>query len=147
MSTPLSHRVRDRCQLCFGHSPKTILFALHCGIHFSIREVLVDESHRQGRQGQGGRGRGRGSASSSSSSSIHRILLMMGVSDILFCLAGFLGTWPAPERYSEYACGLSGNRTTCDFQGFLFQLGWVASPLFSMTLSVISLNGQLQLDQ
>jgi hypothetical protein len=67
-----------------------------------------------------------------------RILVSMSVSDIIFSLGWFLTTWPAPSDLTYIVFNV-GNRATCVFQGFLIQLGYVASPLFNVTLALFFL--------
>lgn len=64
----------------------------------------------------------------------HRLLLGLAVSDIIASVGFFLSTWPIPEE-SNHAWGAIGNIQTCEFQGFLVQLG-LATCLYNAFLSV-----------
>ena len=82
-----------------------------------ITEVILD--HKQGQMRDG---------------ATSRILLSLGIADIFFSFAYLLGTIPAPSDL-VYIWGNVGNTATCTFQGFILQLGWVSSPLFSIMLA------------
>jgi hypothetical protein len=64
-----------------------------------------------------------------------RILVSLSVADILFSMGYFLTTWPAPSDLTYIKFNV-GNQATCTFQGFINQLGFVASPLFNVTLAL-----------
>jgi hypothetical protein len=64
-----------------------------------------------------------------------RILVSMSIADIIFSLGYFLTTWPAPSDLNYIRFNV-GNQATCTFQGFIVQLGYVASPLFNITLAL-----------
>ncbi|CAB9502251.1 expressed unknown protein [Seminavis robusta] len=64
----------------------------------------------------------------------HRLLLGLAVSDIIASIGFFLSTWPIPEE-SMTSWGAIGNLQTCEFQGFLIQLG-LATPLYNAALSI-----------
>jgi hypothetical protein len=68
----------------------------------------------------------------------HRILLGLSISDILTSFfVFFLGSWMMPAEGIEGPGEISGKGTqaTCNFQGFMGQLG-IASPLYNGALSV-----------
>jgi hypothetical protein len=64
-----------------------------------------------------------------------RILVSISVADIIFSMGFFLSTWPAPSDLTYIRFNV-GNQATCTFQGFIVQLGYVASPLFNVALAL-----------
>mmetsp|Transcript_19532 Transcript_19532/g.23456 ORF Transcript_19532/g.23456 Transcript_19532/m.23456 type:complete len:164 (-) Transcript_19532:48-539(-) len=50
----------------------------------------------------------------------------------------FLSTWPLPEG-TYLSWGARGTTGTCEAQGFLFQLGILATPLYSVMLATLYL--------
>jgi len=69
---------------------------------------------------------------------VSRILLSMSISDIFFSVGWFLTTWPIPYGL-PFAWGAAGNTSTCAFQGFIIQIGWMATPLFNIAMAVFYL--------
>lgn len=84
-----------------------------------IAEVLVDHGQKKGR-------------------AVPRLLLSMSISDLFFSFAWFLTTWPSPVG-TNYVWGAKGTTATCTAQGFFIQLGWIATPLFNISLSLFYL--------
>jgi hypothetical protein len=104
----------------WGPKPSALL-SIICS-YVVIREVLKDEK------------------SKTASKVIGRVLLSMSISDIVFSFAWFLSTWPTPKGDEYwYLHQNSGNTATCTIQGFLYQFGFVASPLFNMSLAIFYL--------
>lgn len=65
----------------------------------------------------------------------NRLLVGMSVHDMIVCLFGFfLSTWPIPKD-TWLVWGASGTTQTCTMQGFFFQAGIGAAPLYSASLS------------
>lgn len=63
-----------------------------------------------------------------------RIIVGMSFSDSISSLFGFfLSTWPMP-RNTWLVHGAIGTEATCQMQGFLFQFGIVATPLYNCSL-------------
>lgn len=89
-----------------------------------VREIIAD--HRQ-----------PNAAAVSNGDPIKRMLLSNAVADLLFSLAYFLTTWPSPHDDVTWGItGNIGNTLTCTIQGFILQLGFVASVIFSAGLSI-----------
>lgn len=70
--------------------------------------------------------------------SIARALLNVSIGDIIFSFAVFLGQWPIPKGI-PWMSRAAGNQLTCNFQGWMRALGYIASPMFSVALNVFSL--------
>lgn len=64
-----------------------------------------------------------------------RLLFGLAVSDIIASLGMALSTWPVPEYQGQKTWGAVGNIHSCEFQGFIIQLG-LATPLYSAALSI-----------
>lgn len=64
----------------------------------------------------------------------HRLLFGLAISDIIASVGLSLSTWPIPEE-STYAWGAIGNIQSCEFQGFLIQIG-LATTLYNAFLSI-----------
>jgi len=64
-----------------------------------------------------------------------RILAGLSLADIIVSFGWFLSTWPAPEETTDYVWGARGTTGTCTLQGFLVQLGHVATPMYNLVLA------------
>lgn len=64
----------------------------------------------------------------------HRILFMFSAIDITATIGLFLTTWPMP-RETPNTWGAVGNTASCEFQGFLIQLG-ICLPFYNAALSI-----------
>lgn len=64
-----------------------------------------------------------------------RLLMGLAISDMIASLGMALSTWPVPEYQAQKTWGAVGNIHSCEFQGFLIQLG-LATPLYSAALAV-----------
>lgn len=65
--------------------------------------------------------------------SVQRVLVGMSTVDILASSAWFLSTWAVPRSSGwEFA---SGNRASCNFQGFLLQIA-IGAPLYNSSLAL-----------
>lgn len=69
-------------------------------------------------------------------SPVQRALAAMSCIDIMASSAWFLSTWAVPSD-SGFAYA-SGNRTSCNFQGFLLQLA-IGAPLYNSSLALFYL--------
>ncbi|CAB9500980.1 expressed unknown protein [Seminavis robusta] len=68
--------------------------------------------------------------------SVHdRLHFGLAVSDIIASLGMALSTWPVPRYQAQSTWGALGNIHSCEFQGFIIQLG-LATPLYSAGLSI-----------
>jgi hypothetical protein len=62
-------------------------------------------------------------------------MLGMSISDMITSFFGFfLSTWPMPKD-TWLAYGAVGSAATCSMQGFFFQLGIAATPLYNCALA------------
>jgi len=63
-----------------------------------------------------------------------RIILGLSVGDMITSLFGFvLSTWAMPKD-TFLAWGAAGTTATCSMQGFMFQLGILATPLYNVVI-------------
>ena len=69
-------------------------------------------------------------------SPVQRALCAMSCVDIMASTGWFMSTWAVPAS-SGFAYA-SGNRTTCNFQGFLLQLA-IGAPLYNSSLALFYL--------
>ena len=65
----------------------------------------------------------------------HRLLLGLSVCDLFASTSFFFGTWPIPVGTAGVFMA-SGNKATCDAQGFFQQFFGVAPPLYNGSLAV-----------
>eukprot|EP00984_Skeletonema_dohrnii_P021991 scaffold11106_cov100-Skeletonema_dohrnii-CCMP3373.AAC.1 len=65
----------------------------------------------------------------------HRLLLGLSLCDLFASTSFFLGTWPIPVGTKGVYLA-SGNKATCDAQGFFQQFFGVAPPLYNGSLAV-----------
>ena len=86
------------------------------GSYVILREVLTD--HKQNKRGL----------------IIPRLLMSLSVADLFFSCGSFLSTFVSP-RDLTYIWGNIGTVATCEIQGFLLLVGYVASPLFNAALA------------
>jgi hypothetical protein len=105
--------------------PKVAAVLSLFGSSMILTELYLDwRGHRQGNKARDG--------------ATSRILMSMSISDIIFSFGYFLTTWPAPSDLTYIRFNV-GNQATCTLQGFIIQLGYVASPLFNVTLALFFL--------
>lgn len=122
----------------YGPKPSALV-SIVCS-YVVIREVLKDHKKLPPSSSHHGCRTANSSSKSTASKAIGKILLSMSVSDIIYSLAWFLSTWPSPKGDEYwYLYQNVGTTATCTFQGFLYQFGFVASPLFNMNLAVFYL--------
>ena len=65
----------------------------------------------------------------------HRLLLGLSLCDLFASTSFFMGTWPIPIGTKGVYLA-SGNKATCDAQGFFQQFFGVAPPLYNGSLAV-----------
>lgn len=85
------------------------------GSYVILREVVVDHQQTRGK-------------------TIARLLMSLSVADLCLSFGTMMSTFASP-RELEYLRYNVGTVSTCEFQGFLMVLGYVASPLFNTTLA------------
>ncbi|CAB9505950.1 expressed unknown protein [Seminavis robusta] len=113
------HVVSDTRQITAAILPKPFaLLSVICS-YVMIREVVEDQ--RSARH---------------NGSPIKRVLLSMAIADVSFSIGYFLGTWPAPPDMPDSTIMNYGTVASCEFQGFIILLGYVASILGGAALSV-----------
>jgi hypothetical protein len=66
---------------------------------------------------------------------LSRLLIGLSISDIIFSTPWFFSTWPIPP-IDPHPWGATGTVATCELQGTMFQLGWMAGPLYNLCLAV-----------
>lgn len=66
---------------------------------------------------------------------IHNLLISLSMADVLSSVCTLLGTLMTPAELSDYVWGAMGTVVTCELQGFLVVLGYMASPLFNCALA------------
>ena len=99
-----------------------------------LREAYHDHFSADAQRTEASRGR----AAAGIKLPITRILVGMSIAEVIFSVALGLSTYMSPSSI-EYLAFNVGNVQTCEFQGFLAQMGSCASALFSTSLSVFYL--------
>ncbi|CAB9504688.1 expressed unknown protein [Seminavis robusta] len=87
------------------------------GCYVVIREILTDHRARKGH-------------------SITRLLLSLSLANLVFAIGAMMSTFAAPQELDYNIWGNVGTQVTCELQGFLLVLGFVASPMFYLALSL-----------
>ena len=62
----------------------------------------------------------------------HRLMLGVSISDLLSSVAFIMGTWAMPKGSTSGALGTVG---TCDFFGFIGQVGTLSAALYNVVLA------------
>ena len=70
---------------------------------------------------------------------IPKILMSLSVADLFFSFGCLMSTFASPKDLT-YIWGNIGTVGTCEFQGFLLVVGYVASPLFNTALATFYLS-------
>ena len=118
-------------EIALAIAPKFTAFASilgsSCIIYLTIKELARQRRQRKNNPRRSGTGR-------SYKGTYHRLILGLGIGDLVASIAWFCTTWPIPKGTPD-VYGAIGNQTTCSVQGFFTQFSFV-SVMYNLNLSV-----------